>query len=418
MNATASNPAAPAQQTNFLAPLKVRNFRLLWTGETVSVLGDQFYMVALPWLVLQLSESGLLLGTVMMAAAIPRAGLMLAGGVATDRFTSRSVMLASNVGRCAIVATMTLLVYAKVMRLWHLYFLAGAFGVFDAFFYPAYISILPSLLEAEQLPAGNSLMQGTVQLTGLIGPATAGVIVGTAGIAAALGLDAASFLMSIAMLALMSVKRAAGPPRQAGMWHSIQEGVAYAVGQPVIQSMLLGYAVMSLFLTGPFLIGAPLLAKLRFGRAAALGLLYSSFGAGALAGTIAAGHDQRNRRLGPLLLTVYAGAGITMIALGLIWKLYLSASLLLLLGLVIGFSNIKILAYLQRRTQPDKIGRVMSLIMLCAQGLLPLSFVLAGAVSKIGVAVLFVGSGVTVILFALILFRGAELWAPSEVATT
>jgi len=290
--------------------------------------------------------------------------------------------------------------------------------MFDAFFYPAYVSILPSLLQPEQLSAGNALMQGSVQLTGLIGPATAGFIVGTVGLAAAFGLDAVSFVVSIAMLSMI-VAAGSAAPRQSShnVWLSIREGIAYAVEHPVIRSLLVAYATMNLFLTGPFLIGAPLLAKLRFGGATALGLLYSSFGAGALAGTLAAGHDRRKRRLGPMLVTVYCAAGLTMIALGLLGRLWISTSVLLLLGVLVGYSNIKMMAYLQRETEAGKLGRVMSLIMLCAQGLLPLSYVVAGAVSKIGTTTLFLASGIIVMVVTGMVFRGPQFWAQRNSAS-
>ena len=123
--------------------MTLRDFRLLWIGETVSVFGDQFYLIALPWLALQLTGSGLALGSVLMTAGIPRAALMLVGGAVTDRCSSRSVMLVSNIMRCVIVTLLTVLVYTHAVRLWHLYVMAAAFGTFDAFFYPASVSILP-----------------------------------------------------------------------------------------------------------------------------------------------------------------------------------------------------------------------------------------------------------------------------------
>jgi len=390
------------------SPLKVRNFRLLWIGETVSVFGDQFYFVALPWLALQLTGSGLALGSVLMTAAIPRAALMLAGGAATDRFTSRTVMLVSNVLRCGIVTLLMVLVYTHVVRLWHLYVIAAAFGTFDAFFYPAYVSIVPSLLQPQQLAAGNSLMQGSVQLTGLVGPAAAGVAVGAAGLASAFGVDAASFLVSVTMLALIT--GSGTPARQQPILGAIREGVNYALAHPVIRSLLVMFATMNLFLSGPFAVGAPLLAKQRFGGASSLGVLFSSFAAGALAGTAIAGRDRRGRSLGPILVTTYITAGGTMIALGLIRHLWMSAAVLVLLGVIVGYSNVQMMAYLQRQTAPDKMGRVMSLIMFCAHGLLPLSYVLSGAISKIGVTVLFLSSGVTVIVITSFLFRMPQFW--------
>jgi MFS family permease len=395
----------------------VRNFRLFWTGETVSVLGDQFYFVALPWLVLQLTGSGLALGSVLMTAAIPRAALMLAGGAVTDRFSSRAVMLASNAMRCLIVSILVFLVLMHWTRMWHLYALAAAFGTFDAFFYPAYVAMVPNLLQPEQLAAGNSLMQGSVQLTGLVGPAAAGVLIGGAGLAAAFGVDAASFVASLVALTLITTGRVAVAPRQPSLVASLREGVSYALSHATIRSLLLAFAMMNLFLTGPFMVGAPLLAKQRFAGATALGLLYSSFGAGALAGTLVAGHDRRQHRLGPMLMTVYGAAGLTMIALGLLWQLWASATVLAWLGIIVGYSNVQMMAYLQRQTESAKMGRVMSLIMFCAHGLLPVSYLASGAVSKMGVIVLLLASGVSVIVITSVLFRAPQFWRKENAAT-
>jgi MFS family permease len=336
---------------------------------------------------------------------------MLLGGATTDRLSSRTVMLASNVARCAIVCVMTFLVFTNAARLWHLYVLSAAFGIFDAFFYPAYVSILPALLEPEQLRSGNSLMQSSAQLTGLIGPTVAGVIISTAGLSAVFGLDAASFLASITMLSLISIAAKVGTSeKKASLLASIREGVHYVLRHPAIRSMLIASAVMNLFLTGPFMIGAPLLAKLRFGGAISLGLLYSSFGAGGLMGALVAGHDRRQHRLGPLFVAVYTAAGATMIALGLIWHFWIACVVLFLLGLIVGYSNIHMMAFLQRQTEPDKMGRVMSLLMFCAQGLLPLSYVMSGVVSEISAVVLFVSSGVIIIAITAVIFRPAPFW--------
>jgi MFS family permease len=396
--------------------LTVRNFRLFWFGETVSVLGDQFYFVALPWLVLQLTGSGLALGSVLMTAAIPRAVLMLAGGAATDRFSSRSVMLASNFMRCLVVSILAVLVLNHTARMWHVYVLAAGFGTFDAFFYPAYTAMVPGLLQPAQLAAGNAFMQGSVQLTGLVGPAAAGVVIGGVGLGAAFGVDAVSFVVSLAMLLLITTTTVAAAASQHSLLTSMREGISYALTHVTIRSLLVAFAVMNLFLTGPFMVGAPLLAKQRFAGAAALGLLYSTFGAGALAGTVIAGRDRREHRLGPILVTVYGVAGLTMITLGLLWRVWASASVLALLGVIVGYSNVQMLAYLQRQTEATKMGRVMSIIMFCAHGLLPVSYVVSGAVSKLGTTVLFLASGVTVIVITSVLFREPEFWRKENAA--
>src|SRR5450432_531635 len=140
-----------------VGPLSVRNFRLLWIGEGISLLGDQFYMVALPWLVLQLTGSALALGTVLALAGIPRALFMLIGGAFVDRFSPRSVMIASNFVRLILVALLSVLVLTNNIRLEMLYVFALAFGLADAFFFPGQSAIVPQLLPQDQLQAGNTL---------------------------------------------------------------------------------------------------------------------------------------------------------------------------------------------------------------------------------------------------------------------
>jgi MFS family permease len=126
--------------------LKIRNFRLLWIGEGISLLGDQFYMIALPWLVLSLTGNALAVGTVMAMAGIPRALFMLVGGALTDRFTPRKLMISSNLVRMVLTGLLAALVAMNLIQLWMIYALALFFGLADAFFFPAQTSIVPQLV--------------------------------------------------------------------------------------------------------------------------------------------------------------------------------------------------------------------------------------------------------------------------------
>src|SRR6266540_2552752 len=199
------------------SPLSVRNFRLLWIGEGISLLGDQFYLIALPWLVLQLTGSALALGTILALASIPRAVFMLVGGAFVDRYSPRSVMIWSNFARFVLVALLAVLVLTTNTQMWMLYVLALAFGLADAFYFPAQTAIVPQLLSEDQLQAGNTFVQGTAQLSLFLGPMLAGALIallghGTAngvpdmrGIGIAFGLDTLSFVASLLTLIMMRV---------------------------------------------------------------------------------------------------------------------------------------------------------------------------------------------------------------------
>lgn len=416
---TQAAPEAPLLGAGLFSPLRSRDFRLLWAGEAISVLGTQIHMVALPWLTLLLTGSGLALGTVLMAGAIPRAVFMLAGGALTDRFSPRVLMLASNLARAVLVAITTGLVATQAIQLWHLYLLSFLYGIADAFFYPAFAAIVPAVLEEERLVSGNALLHGTTQLAGLLGPAAGGVLVSAVSIASAFGIDAVSFVFATLMLFLMRAGRAAHPgdaytmaEEGKGLLHSIKEGIAYAWKDSVLRSLLLIIALINLGFLGPFVVGTPMMARQlpedevlrqalawltghsgKLGaidpRAASLGIMFSAFGAGALLGTIIAGTLRRIPHRGMVVLGGTAlfslGAGL----LGYAPSVWVAAAIIAPIGVTAGFANVLIITWIQKGTEPKMLGRVMSLVMFNALGLLPFSYALAGALADVGTHVLF-----------------------------
>src|SRR5947199_8131085 len=199
--------AGRARSLSAWQPLALRDFRLLFVGQAVSLLGDQFYLVALPWLVLQLTGSGLALGTILLAATVPRMIFLLVGGAASDWLSPHRLMVASNGLRSIVCAILTVLVLLKTVSLWQLFVLAAAFGTLDAFFSPAMKAFIPALLHEEKLMAGNALLQGTNMMTKSIGPSLAGfVAVAGSGFAFAFGLDTVSFVFVTACLMAMKTK--------------------------------------------------------------------------------------------------------------------------------------------------------------------------------------------------------------------
>src|SRR5438552_11836581 len=136
-------------------PLRNPQYRKLLIGSSISFVGDQFYLVALPWLVLQQTGSAVAMGTILMAGAIPRAVLMLMGGVLTDRVSPRKIMMATASARTACVTIIGVLVWLRLLQTWELYALAVAFGVADAFAAPAAQAFLPFLVKCEQMVAAS-----------------------------------------------------------------------------------------------------------------------------------------------------------------------------------------------------------------------------------------------------------------------
>ncbi len=393
-------------------PLEVRNFRLLWLGESISLLGDQFHFVALAWLTLQLTGSGLALGTVLMAASIPRAVFMAVGGAMSDRLSPRTLMLVSNAARAALVGLITGLVLFGAIRLWHLYLLAIIFGLVDAFFHPAFMTIVPALVKKDQLETSNALLRGTAQLSVLIGPAPAGFLISVVGVASAFGIDAVTFVIATVALWLMKgdnnpgtptshrdASAAAKPIKPDGLMTAIREGLHYAWSDPVTRAILLIVAAVDFSFVGPFNVGLASLADHRFvGGPVAFGMMLSAWGGGALLGTLVAGLIGQPRQRGRLLLGIAGALGAGLSLLGIAPNVVLASVVIGAMGLGSGFVNVVMIAWLQGRTDPQMLGRVMSLVMLASLGLAPLSFAIAGALVDLHATLLFAAAGAIVLI--------------------
>lgn len=394
-----------------------RNFRLLWIGEGVSVLGDHFYMIALPWLVLQLTGDSLAMGTVLALSAIPRALLMLVGGALTDRFSPRSLMLASNAARFVLVSILTGLVFANRVEMWMLYTLAVLFGVADAFFYPAQSSMAPQLVKKDQLQVANSLIQGTMMLTMLAGPALAGLLIAALGdghsesadmqgIAAAFGLDALTFLASLITLIFIKTPQNDSSEASENILESIRSGMKFVWNDVPLRAFFFVVAAITFFFNGPFNIGIPLLADTRFPEGAvAYGTILSTWGAGSLIGMALAGVLPRPnpKMMGIVLLSLVSGMGIGLTLLGISTSMIFAALVSLTLGTLDGYINIFFVTWVQSRAPKAFIGRLMSLLMFSSIGLLPVSMSLSGAISRVDVSLLLVISGGIVALLGFLM---------------
>jgi Major Facilitator Superfamily len=383
-----------------LRPLEERDYRLVWFGEGVSTFGDQFHMVALTWLTLGLTGSGLALGTVLTAAAVPRALLILVGGALSDRFPPRRIMLASNVLRGIVVGLLAALIFTGRVELVHVYVLAIIFGTVDAFFYPAIGAFTPSLVDDEaRLPAANALFQGTTQLMAMVGPPLAGLVVAAATPGPAFAVDALSFAVAALMLALVRGRDARrGAPREApeaqdSLLVTIRAGLAYAWRDRALRLLLLMATVVNVAFAGPEIVGLAWLAANRWmSGPIGYGLLMGAWALGALLGIMLAGSVGELRRQGRVFVAILAGLGLGLIVVGLSPTLQPALLVTLPMGVATGFINVRVLAWLQVRVDPALLGRVMSLVMLAGVGLAPLSYAVAGAVVDVDATALFIAA--------------------------
>lgn len=393
---TASASTATVPTATVEHPLRNPHYRLWLTGGSISLLGDQFYLVALPWLVLQQTGSAVAMGTVLMAGSIPRALLMLIGGAVTDRVSARKIMMVTATARTICVAVIGVLVWLGVLRMFELYALAVAFGVADAFAAPAQSAYLPSLVEREQLVAASSVSQSAVQLTTIAGPVPAGFVIKALGVAWAFFVDALSFLFIIGALWKLPDPPKSPAPRKAVL-HSIAEGVAYVGRDVPLRSLMLLATIMNFCIAGPVSIGLAYLTKTKFGSPAVYGIVISAVAAGSLLGALLAG-VWKIRKCGVLILLVSAVLGVCLGSIGLMARVWTIASVLFVMGAAAGIANVRIGAWVMQRIDVSVRGRVGSVLMLCSFGIIPISFAVAGFLVAWSMKLMFLLAGGVMLL--------------------
>jgi len=392
----------------------VRDFRLLWIGEAVSALGDQFAMIALPWLALVLTGSALALGTVLALMAVPRAVLMIVGGAYVDRLSPRRVMLASNVVRLVAVGALGVIVLAGTVEMWMLYAFALVFGVADAFFYPAQSAMVPELVSGEQLQQANGIVQGTAQFTTLVGPAAAGVAIaafsgagaspGLEGVGLALLIDAATFVASLATLLLIAA-RTSHEMSEGSVVRQIAQGVAFVWSSPSIRVMMGLSMAANLLIVGPLDVGLPVLAYSRLPEgAAAFGLILSAFGAGSLLGMAGATllPPLPKQHFGSLMLGLFSLSGVCLAMMAFVNATIVALAIAVMAGAILGYTNITYITWIQRRIPRNLMGRVMSLLMFSSMALVPISMALSGALVSISLNGVLLAGGLGMAGLALI----------------
>src|SRR5579859_7421520 len=198
--------------------MRDRNFLWLIGGGALSMLGDQFTLLALPWLVLKMTNDTLIVGTVLAVASLPRAVFMLIGGAIVDRTSSKSVLMITKYINMVLLGLLALLVYQGLLTVWTVHLMALAIGLTSAFSFPAGSSILPQIVAPELLQPANGLLMGVRQISLLLGPAIAGLLIAAfgdasggvgsaaAGVAAAFLVDSLSFLISAWTLARVQLR--------------------------------------------------------------------------------------------------------------------------------------------------------------------------------------------------------------------
>lgn len=399
--------------------LRRRNFRMLFAGQTVSVLGDRMVAVALAFAVLGIGGSASEVGLVLAAKVLPSAATALVGGVLADRVSRRTVMVGADLVRVASQGTMAVLLIAGSAAVWKLALLAGVGGAASGFFGPASIGLLPEVVSPEELQPANALRSSGASAGEILGPLLAGLLVAAAGAGWAIAADAATFALSAACLLGLRLARTV-PVRPASFLVDLREGWSVFASRTWVWSFVVYFAIANVFWGASSALG-PVVADRELGGAAAWGAILAAMGVGALLGSLIATQVRPAR---PLLM-VALGEGLLALPLAFLAATSVVAviafgALLSGIGLMVGMSVWE--STLQRHIPGEALSRVSSYDWFGSAAFYPFGLAIWGPISAaIGIH--------TSLWLAFALFMASLLallavpdvrrlpWAPVAVAT-
>jgi DHA3 family tetracycline resistance protein-like MFS transporter len=284
-------------RSNLASPLRHRDFRILWTGMTISLIGDGIFLIAIAWESYSLWNAPAALSIVGIGMTIPTIAFLLIGGVVSDRRDRRLIMAWADGLRAVAVAVLAVLVLMGALRFWELVVLVAVYGVGTAFFMPAFDAILPELLPKSDLPAANALDQFVRPIAmRLIGPVAGGALVAaSAGLAFAI--DAASFAACLVAVLVMPRRASRNVEVQTSSVVALKEGLRFVRQRVWLWGTLLSAAISYLVFLGPAEVLLPYLVKNELhASAGTLGLVLAAGGVGALGGAAFMGHRGHPRR--------------------------------------------------------------------------------------------------------------------------
>jgi len=377
--------------------LRTREFRLLFSGQAVSVLGDRMAVVALAFAVLEIGGSTSDVGLVLAAGAFPLVATVLAGGVVADRASRRAVMVVADLARVASQGAMAALLIVGVAEVWMLALVAGVTGAATGFFSPASTGLLPEVVLAEQLQPANGLRASAVSTGEILGPVVGGVLVAAAGAGWAIAIDAVTFAVSAACLAMLQVPTRVAAQRSSFV-ADLREGWVAFRSRRWVWTFVVYFAIVNV-LWGAWGVLGPIVAERDLGGAAAWGAILAAVGVGALAGSLLATRVKPHR---PLLLAALADG---LFALPLAFMAAATSVPLIACGAALSGAGMALAisvweSTLQRHVPGESLSRVSSYDWFGSLAFYPLGLAVWGPVAAvIGVSVsLWLAFGLAVFL--------------------
>jgi MFS family permease len=373
----------PSQPGGTFRALRHRNYRLFYTGQSISLSGTWMQTIAQAWLVLQITDSKVALGTVTMLQFLPITIFVLFAGVIADRVPKRNFLVGTQLLAMVQALTLAALVWSGYVQLWHVYALALVLGLANAFDQPVRQSFIIEMVGREDLMNAVALNSGMFNGARLIGPAIGGFVIAAVGLKAAFLLNGLSFIPVIAGLLMMDTSKLHSAPRKNGRMDPIgelREGLSYAFRTPSALLIVILVAIIGTFGYN-FTVVLPLVTRFVLDSGeVALGFMTGAVGLGALIAALSlASRATVTRRM------LFAGGvafGVLLAGVALSQWLWLTLGILLFLGIANTAFASTANTSLQLTTPDHLRGRVMGLYMLLFAGSTPIGGYLTGVLAE------------------------------------
>lgn len=406
MDPNGVNTTAGAGRLRVFDALRHRDFRLLFIGQAVSLIGDAAFLTALGWRTFTLAGAGRL-GVVLVCHAVALLGTLLLGGALADRFSRRRMMIASDFIRLGAVATLAGLDAGGDLSFPTLAVLATLVGLGDGLFYPAFGGIVPLVVERGSIPSATSLI-GVARWGSLVlGPVFAGFLYEPAGSAAVFAADSASFLVSAAFVAATR-PRVVERDAPEGTLREIAAGARYVANVPWLWVTIVLFAVVLMLQFAPQQVLVPKLVDEQFDRGVeAYALLSALLGLGTVAGTLLFGQLQPRHRRGVIFYAIFTLNSVALLGFALSPWYELAGALAVVRGACIGFGVALWETMLIELVPEHLLSRVVSLDYFGSFGLMPVGLAASAAVAGLAPPgpLIAAGAGASAVMFVVVLTR-------------
>ncbi len=396
----------PSPLKSVFRSLQYRNYRLFFSGQSLSLIGTWIQRVAVPWLIYSMTGSAFLLGVVGFASQIPTFILSPIAGVLTDRWDRYRILLTVQILAMFQAFVLTGLFYTDTIQVWHVIVLSVVLGLINAFDIPARQALVVDLVE-DKADLGNAiaLNSSMVNSARLVGPSVAGILIASAGEGACFLLNGVSYIFVITTLLLMRVNREMVRARTRHILHELKEGFSYTFGNVPIRAIILLLALMSL-MGIPYAVLMPVFAKeILKGGSHTYGFLMGASGLGAFSGAIYLASRKSVLGLGRILPLSAGMFGLGLIIFAMSRFFWLSLILMVITGLGMMLQIAAGNTIVQTIVDDDKRGRVMSIYAMAFVGTAPFGSFLAGSAASV------IGAPATLVIGGAACFAGALVFA-------